>query len=125
MINMYSSDDFADGNFAMYNLDSRWDLSEYDGIVVDVAAENDMTMKLLLNDERWRWPKFMMWEGLFEVKGGLEQQTIYVPFKNFYPTTYGFSAWPYRFIPFKGLQMSTINNIGYQYCIFEYISWFG
>ena len=51
----------------MYILPVKWDLSEYDGLVVDVAAEDDMTMKLLLSDTTTRWPGFIFWEGLFEV----------------------------------------------------------
>ena len=33
--------------------------------------------------------------------------------------------WPYRWIiPFGGLNTASLNSIGYQYSIFEYISWF-
>ena len=67
----------------------------------------------------------MVWEGLFDVKGGFQQQEVYVPFDNFYPTAIGISMWPWKWlVPFGGLNMSEISNIGYQYCIFEYISWF-
>ena len=102
-----------------------WDFSEYDGIVIDVASKDKMTMKVLLTDSRSRWPSFIYWEGLYETKGNYEQELIYIPFNNFYPTAFGFSQWPYRWIiPFKGLDEGSINSIGYQYSIFEYISWF-
>ena len=108
------------------DLPVKWDLSEYDGLVIDVASKDKMTMKVLLTDDRWRWPSnFIYWEGMYETKGNFEQELIYIPFDNFYPTAYGFSSWPYRWIiPFKGLDESSINSIGYQYSIFEYISWF-
>lgn len=33
--------------------------------------------------------------------------------------------WPYRWIiPFGGLNTASINTIGYQTSVFEYISWF-
>ena len=49
---------------------------------------------------------------------------MYIPFENFYPTSFGFSMWPYRWlIPLGGLKESGINSVGFQYCIFEYISW--
>ena len=71
MINTYDRSDRSDNDPTnMYELPFMWDLSEYDGFVVDVASKDDMTMKLLLSDTTWRWPGFIVWEGLFEVKGG-------------------------------------------------------
>ena len=72
MINTYDYSS-AEGRTNMYELPVMWDLSEYDGFVVDVAAKDDMTMKLLLNDQTWRWPGWLVWEALFEVKGGFQQ----------------------------------------------------
>merc|ERR1719198_52828 len=114
-----------DERLKMYQYPAIWDLSEYDGIMIDVASKDKMTMKLLLTDTRWRWPSFIYWEGLYETKGGFEQEQIYIPFSNFYPTAFGLSMWPYRWIiPFRGLDTSSLNSIGYQYSVFEYISWF-
>ena len=91
-----------------------WDLSEYDGIAVEVASEEAGTYKVLLTDDRFRIPSYMYWEGLFETQGGLVEETVYIPFENFYPTAFGFSMWPYRWIiPFGGLKQSGINSVGF------------
>ena len=47
MINMY---DYSAANGQTNQLPAKYDLSEYDGFVVDVAAKDDMTMKLILSD---------------------------------------------------------------------------
>ena len=108
----------------MYEYPKLYDLSEYDGLMINVASQDPRTYKVLLTDTTWRWPSFIYWEGLFETKGNFEVEQIYIPFSNFYPTFGGFSMWPYRWIiPFGGLNTGALNTIGYQYSVFEYISW--
>ena len=69
MINMY---DYTAARGQTNQLPAKYDLSEYDGFVVDVAAKDDMTMKLILSDTTERFPSVVVWEALFEVKGGFQ-----------------------------------------------------
>ena len=70
----------------MYEYDELYDLSEYDGLMINVASKDPRTYKVLLTDTRFRVPFFIYWEGLFETKGDFEEEQIYIPFSNFYPT---------------------------------------
>ena len=70
----------------MYDYEKLYDLSEYDGLMINIATKNPRTYKVLLTDTRFRIPSFIFWEGIFETKGNFEEEQIYIPFSNFYPT---------------------------------------
>ena len=76
--------------------DYSYDLSEYDGIVIDVASQDSRTYKFDLEDSTWRFWS-VGWHALFEVEGGMNQQTIYIPFSNFNPRWLGITMWPYSY----------------------------
>ena len=75
------------------------DLSGYDGFVINVASEDARTFKFDLSDDRWRFFR-CSWDAFYEVPGGMEQTTIYVPFHSFQPRVIGFSVWWNEWIPF-------------------------
>ena len=69
----YGPEDSNDGsNTKMYEYEKLFDLSEYDGLLINVASQDPRTYKVLLTDTRWRFPSFIYWEGLFETKGSFE-----------------------------------------------------
>ena len=56
-------------------------------------------LKFDLSDDRWRFSR-CSWDAFYEVPGGMEQTTIYVPFHSFQPRVIGFSVWWNQWIPF-------------------------
>ena len=104
-------------------MDPILDLSEYDGIVIDVASEDARTYKFDLADSTWRWPQ-SGWEAMYEVPGGMEQTTIYIPFSSFKPSFIGFSTWWFKYSIWQRLDTSSIVSMGYKYSLFDRISYF-
>ena len=99
------------------------DLSGYDGLVIDVSSQDPRTFKFDLTDDRWRFV-LSAWEAMYEVPGGFQQTTIYVPFHSFRPRIIGFSTWWNNWIPYQGLDISSITSMGYKYSLFDRISYF-
>ena len=104
-------------------MDSMLDLSGYDGLVINVASKDARTYKFDLSDQRWRFP-LTAWEAIYEVPGGFEETNVYIPFHSFLPRFIGFSTWWVEWVPFWGLDLSTITSMAYKYSLFDRISWF-
>ena len=58
---------------------------------------------------------------MFEVEGGMNHQTIYIPFDNFNPRWGGFSLWHYKYSLFQRFNTAKIDSIEYKYTKFDYI----
>ena len=100
-----------------------YDLSAYDGLVINVASQDARTFKFDLTDDTWRFPP-TAWEAMYEVPGGMQQTTVYIPFSSFKPRIIGFSTWWYKWNPFTNLGTSAITSMGYKYSLFDRISYF-
>ena len=61
------------GGFNLLNKNGEYsyDLSEYTGIVLDIASKEARTFGFCLEDSTWRIPSWIFWQATFEVKGGM------------------------------------------------------
>ena len=86
-----------------------------------MASKDPRTYKFGIYDNVRRFPN-SYFEAMFEVPGGMEQTTIYVPFSSFVSRFGGFTTWWLEY--FWPMDTSVIRQIGYKYAAFDRISYF-
>ena len=94
------------------------DFSGYDGLAIEVASQEARTLKFTLVDDKTRFPP-QVWDAYFEVPGGMQYTTIYIPFQSFLPDFIGFPTYQSKYLFFwDQLDVTKIKSMQYKYSLF-------